>query len=105
MSSVFSTRFHSFKHTSLVHILLGDTFTFSVHSDDENILVKKDSIQEQTSVIASNTYSASRSGSTSSSGTNVVYEGISEIGLSTTHTKGERWYTRETTRIIYKIWI
>lgn len=42
MSSVFSTRFHSFKHTSLVHILLGDTFTFSVHSDDENILVKKD---------------------------------------------------------------
>ena len=34
--------FHSFQHTSLAHILLGDIFTFSAHSDDKNILVKKD---------------------------------------------------------------
>lgn len=85
-------------------IFSGSVPAFDINFIKPNTYVSKDS-NNQTSVIASNTYSANKSGGVTSSGDNVIYEGTSIIGTSTTHTKGERWNSRSRSKIVRNIWI
>lgn len=85
-------------------IFSGNIPAFDINFIKPNTYTSRNNSNEY-SIIASNTYSANRSGGVSSSGSNVIYEGESIIGATTTHTKGERWNSRNRRKIIRNIWI